>query len=392
MPGGVEMGMYSTRTDTLSFQDRLEAERPRIVRLCTYWLGDGTNAEDAAQEVFIEAWRHIGDLRDAHAFRGWLSGIARNVCARWGRTRQRKLRRIVDIAIDTETIESGDRAEDTVTVELERDELATLLDRALALLPEDARAILVQKYLEEAPNEEIATYLGLNPNATAVRLHRGKMALRTVLATHFAEESATMGLVTANNTWQKTSIWCPSCGDKRLVGKWDSHEFILRCPTCHEEPNTFHAQTRSNLLFQGLKGFRPALTRFTTSMNDFFMSAILTRTARCQRCQRPTPLRKGFPHYAPASVHAYRGLHVYCDYCGAGSYETLDDLALGLPEGRAFFRTHPHIHVLPQREIEYEGTPALVVGYASHVESATFHVIVNGDTYEVLSVPGISHE
>lgn len=385
------MGMYSTRADTLSLQERLAAERPRILRLCTYWLGDVGMAEDATQETLIEAWRHFARLQEPKAFRGWLSGIARNICARRGRSNQREFNRTAH-SLDVNPTLPLEADEDTLAVELERHELATLLDRALALLPEDARAILVQKYLEESPNEEIAAFLGLNPNATAVRLHRGKMALRAVLANHFASESATLGLELPPTEGQKTTIWCPTCGMERLVGKWDRHEFMLRCPTCHQEPNTFHAQSRTTTIFEGLKGYRPALNRFTTWMDGYFRQALTTKIVLCQRCKHPTPLRQGFPAYAPASVQAQRGLHVLCDHCGAGSYETLDDLALGLPEGRAFFREHPRIHVLPQQEIEYAGSPALLLGYASHTDSATFHVIVNEESYEIITVPGGAYE
>ena len=57
----------------------LEAERPRLVRLCTSWLGDPVAAEDAVQETLLEAWRKLDSLRDPQAFRGWLSGIAPTV-------------------------------------------------------------------------------------------------------------------------------------------------------------------------------------------------------------------------------------------------------------------------------------------------------------------------
>lgn len=379
------MVMYTATMNAPTFHDRLEQERPRIVRLCTYWLGDATHAEDAAQEVLIEAWHHIEQLRDPHAFRGWLSGIARNVCARWGRKRGRDSARLTDLPHEAAESELALKDAD-LTIELERDDLVILLDRALALLPEEARAILIQKYLEGQPNEAIADYLGLTPNATAVRLHRGKMALRRVLTTHFAEESTTLGWDSTSEAWHQTGIWCPTCGHQRLMGKWDAQEFIVRCPTCHIEPNLYHAQSGPSSIFDGVKGFRPALTRFTTWMDGYLRGAIPQGVVVCRRCHRLTPLRKGFPPYAPASLHQQRGLHVYCGHCEAGSYETLDDLALGLSQGLAFFRAHPRIHALPQMEINHDGMDAVVIRYASVTDSAIYEVVVNQETYEVLKV------
>lgn len=378
------MVMYTAPMNTPTFHEKLEQERPRIVRLCTYWLGDATHAEDAAQEVLIEAWRHSEQLRDPHAFRGWLSGIAQNVCARRRRKQGREVARLTNLPDETSESELRFNEAD-LTVELERGELVTLLDRALALLPQEARGILIQKYLEEQPNEAIADYLGLTPNATAVRLHRGKMALRKVLITHFAEESVTLGWEKPDGG-QQTNIWCPTCGHQRLMGKWDAQEFVLRCPTCHAEPNLYHAQSGPSSIFDGVKGFRPALTRFTTWMDGYLRGAIPQGVVLCRRCRRLTPLRKGFPPYAHPSLHDQRGLHVYCSHCEAGSYETLDDLALGLSQGLVFFRANPRIHVLPQLEINHEGVEALVVRYTSVTSNAMYEVVVREDTYEVLKV------
>ena len=61
----------------------LVLERPRLVGLCARLTGNREIAEDLAQETLLEAWRHLGDLRDQQKFSPWLSGIARNVCLRW---------------------------------------------------------------------------------------------------------------------------------------------------------------------------------------------------------------------------------------------------------------------------------------------------------------------
>ena len=66
--------------------DELDAslvlERPRLVGLCASLTINPQVAEDLAQETLLEAWRHLGELRDKQKFSQWLSGIARNVCLR----------------------------------------------------------------------------------------------------------------------------------------------------------------------------------------------------------------------------------------------------------------------------------------------------------------------
>ena len=169
-------------------------ERDRLVRLCAFLSNDPDAAEDLAQETMLEAWRHLHKLRDPEGYRRWLSAIARNVCLRHGRRRGRELPRLVrpDDRTPPAAPDPADALADDfdLEVELERDELADLLDRALALLPAETRAVLVQRYVEESPHAEIAGRLGVSEDAVSMRLSRGKLALRRVLAADLAAAAA----------------------------------------------------------------------------------------------------------------------------------------------------------------------------------------------------------
>ena len=79
-------------------------------------------------------------------------------------------------------------------LELERGELAHLLDQAMALLPPETRTILIERYINELPQAEVAARLGLSENLVAVRLHRGKLALRRVLSNELSQEMSSYGL------------------------------------------------------------------------------------------------------------------------------------------------------------------------------------------------------
>jgi RNA polymerase sigma-70 factor (ECF subfamily) len=80
----------------MSYQSHLEIgsvdvtfalERPRLIRLCTTFVGSGEVAEDLVQETLLEVWLHLDDLRDSSRFQQWLTGIARNICLRSSRAR-----------------------------------------------------------------------------------------------------------------------------------------------------------------------------------------------------------------------------------------------------------------------------------------------------------------
>ncbi len=171
-------------------------ERVQLVRLCAVLVGDREVAEDLAQETLLEAWRHRHALRDQTRRTSWLSGIARNVCLRWLRERRRDTAHLIRPSVDPRFIAGyslGAQLADLedaladdldIEVELERKELVELLDRALALLPAETRVVLVKRYVEESPLAEVAAQLGTNAHAVAVRLQRGRLALRHVLTTH----------------------------------------------------------------------------------------------------------------------------------------------------------------------------------------------------------------
>jgi RNA polymerase sigma factor (sigma-70 family) len=124
-------------------------ELPRLVGLCAHLTGDRGVAEDLAQDTLAEAWRQRHRLQDATAGPRWLSAIARNVCLRWQRVRGREIARQATYS----DVDLLDNRRDALDLErdLERAELAALLDRALARLPPLTRAALIGRYMVGMP-------------------------------------------------------------------------------------------------------------------------------------------------------------------------------------------------------------------------------------------------
>ena len=126
----------------------------------------GTDVDDAVQDVFVTAWRRLGDLRDAAAFGGWIAAIARNRAADAHRSRAN----LVELPADLETHATAQAQADA----------RTALD-AIRSLPKAYRDTLMLRLVEGLNGPEIAQRTGLTPASVRVNLHRGLKLLREKL-------------------------------------------------------------------------------------------------------------------------------------------------------------------------------------------------------------------
>jgi RNA polymerase sigma factor (sigma-70 family) len=377
----------------------LPSERARLVKLCATITGNAGIAEDLAQETLLEAWRHIHELRDPQRRTQWLSGIARNVCLRWARKQGRDLAHLTGARPHEETMLAG--LEDELAgdldleVELERKELVELLDRALALLPPEMRTILVKRYVEESPIAEVAAQLGINTMAAAMRLQRGKLALRRVLTCEFGQELAPYGIhSSAAEQWEETRLWCPYCGQRRLLGQFlpNNGGLLLRCPACNVGTDGNMVNNHKAALFGYAKTYKPALSRLLVWGEAYYYPNLLTRTAPCLHCGRPTTLRLNPSVDAPAWVQAEhgdrRGIYNECKCRDAQNWASLDFLVLCLPQGRRFLREHPRTREFPTYETETDGRSSIVTRFESVTGPARFEVVSALDTFEAIRING----
>ena len=378
------------------------AERGRLVKLCARLTGRPDIAEDLTQETLLEAWRHQGALRDPDRFPQWLSGIARNVCLRWARRQGRDLAHIAELPHDVDgaplNLEDTLLAKNDLEFDLERHELALLLDRALALLPPETRSVLIAHYVEESPLARVAAQLGVNASAVAMRLQRGKVALRRVLTTEFsAEMAAYRPDVTSAHGWQETRIWCPSCGQRRLLGRYHptEGELWLRCPDCScGEDLMIH--THALEILGSVQGYQRAYNRLLIWIDSYYRPHLSTRTVPCLRCGSMLPLHvKPLTPDGPLTEHTPSlpperdaGLYYSCPLCDRQCWESLGGLVLALPEGRRFQRRNQRLCALPTYEVEYSGRPALVTRFASVAGQEQLVAVSAADTLELLMVEG----
>ncbi len=374
------------------------AERPRLLRLCGRLSGQPAAAEDLVQETFFQAWKHADRLPDGTQAAPWLSGIARNVCLHWSRRHYRERAHLYppvqgETPLENDTLELLDPDFD-LEVALERTELIILLDRALGLLPPETRAALVQKYVDELPTAEIAAHLGVNENAVAARIHRGKLAFRRILATELQDAAVEYGLLRSQQEgWEPTRLWCLACGTQRLEGCFQKDApaplFALRCPSCDSNDVSAQADLAipfyANLLGK-FKTYKPAYKQLLVVMGDYCRQAIQTQQAACLVCGAETVTALGpRPRDKANNPYDYEVL-IWCPSCQWGTNSSLGSLALSLPEVQALWLTAPHTHILPTQEITFDNSAALLVPIRSGADTPGKDVIFVRDTFALLGI------
>jgi RNA polymerase sigma factor (sigma-70 family) len=378
-----------------AFDTRLAAERPRLVGLCARLSGDPSVAEDLAQETLAEAWRLLARLRQPEGLASWLNAIARNVCLRWERQRGRETARSAELLPDDDTGDDLDTlpaADGELSIYLERAELVALLDRALALLPDDTRAALVATYVRELPHLEVAARLGLSEGALRVRLHRGRLALRRVLTGDLRDEANALGLPLPEELqtgWRQTRIWCPFCGNTPLEYRRDAERgsYMYRCTgLCHYE-GVIAGQAYPNCA-DGRSSPKPILSRQCLTLDHYYRDMLATDRGHCDICGSPLHVYRRTPDQIIDPLPREHGIVLECPRCGPFDGSSAWHLMLDTPETQRFWRRHPRMRALPVSEVEAEGRPALVTGFESTDGQARLVIVSDRWTYEVLRVHG----
>lgn len=154
------------RSDARAFEALYRMHIDKVYGLCLRMTGNVSEAEDCAQEAFIQAWNKLNKFRGDSAFATWLHRIAVNTVLGRIRKSKREQDRIQTVA-DTrpEPLETGD------TGELR--DLAAAIDR----LPEGARHVFVLNAVYGYTHDEAAGMLGIATGTSKAQLHRARRLL-----------------------------------------------------------------------------------------------------------------------------------------------------------------------------------------------------------------------
>ena len=173
------------RGDRAAFAELVEKYKQPVMNFVYRSLRDETEAEDLAQNVFLQVYKSRARYERTAKFSTWLFTIARNLCLNEIRRRSRHPAESLE-ATHAEHDDLPSRQYEDKKVLLATDnvlhgELADKIEQALAALPELQRSAILLCRQDELSYEEIAEVLGCSLSATKSIIHRGRETLKEKL-------------------------------------------------------------------------------------------------------------------------------------------------------------------------------------------------------------------
>jgi RNA polymerase sigma-70 factor (ECF subfamily) len=162
--------------DMQAFEELYRRHNRRVYSLCLRMTQSVEEAEDLAQETFIQLFRKVGSFRGDSAFTTWLHRLTVNQVLMHFRKRK---------ARDEKTAEDGEIPEQTVSGTEDAAKMPVVdriaLGKAIAQLPPGYRTVFILHDVEGHEHEEIGRLLGCSVGTSKSQLHKARMKLRGLL-------------------------------------------------------------------------------------------------------------------------------------------------------------------------------------------------------------------
>jgi RNA polymerase sigma factor (sigma-70 family) len=162
------------RGDTHAYEELVHAHQRIAFRTAYVIAGNGADAEEAAQDGFVKAWRALGRFREGAPFRPWLLQIVANEA----RNRRRSAGRRVQLALRAAAQEPSGGAAPSPEATLLSGEVRERLFAAVNDLPEDQRTVISLRYFVGLSEAEVGEALGLPTGTVKSRTARALERLR----------------------------------------------------------------------------------------------------------------------------------------------------------------------------------------------------------------------
>lgn len=186
----VELVAQLQAGDGAAFETLVRQYGGRMLAVARRMLGNEEDAQDALQEAFLSAFKAVAQFERQSRLATWLHRIVANAALMKLRTQRRRPESLIDDLLP-KFLADGHQADPAVDWQAEADvalmksESRALVRQSIQQLPEIYRTVLVLRDIEEFDTEATAQLLDITVAVVKTRLHRARLALRTLLDQKF---------------------------------------------------------------------------------------------------------------------------------------------------------------------------------------------------------------
>lgn len=179
------------RGDGAAFERLVRDTTGRMLAVALRFLPEEADAQDAVQDAYLSAFRALPKFDGDSRLSTWLHRIVVNAALMKLRTRRRRPEQKLEDLLPRFS-ESGHHEampvfwHETPHAGIERQELHRSVRSAIHDLPEDFRDVILLRDIEQIDTRTAASMLGITESALKTRLHRARLALRTLLDSRLA--------------------------------------------------------------------------------------------------------------------------------------------------------------------------------------------------------------
>ncbi|GEM_PF-1058792 len=175
----IELIQRTLNGETDAFGELVRRYQDAVYATALHRIGNFTDAQDVAQETFIEAYKNLHKLRDPARFPGWLHTITLRQCSRWMRRRHETIP--IEDLDEPQMLEVSKGKVPLPDESLERKELQEIVLGAIASLPPKVGKVVTMYYIDGLSYEEIASFLSIPKTTVKGRLQMGRRRLKEEL-------------------------------------------------------------------------------------------------------------------------------------------------------------------------------------------------------------------
>jgi RNA polymerase sigma-70 factor (ECF subfamily) len=177
--------------DGQAFEELVRTYGGRLLAVARRFVRNDEDAQDVVQSAYLSAFRALDQFAGNCQLSTWLHRIVVNTALMKLRSRKRKPEESIEDLLpafqeDGHHVEQFSDWNAPADVQIERSELCAAVRACIARLPDNYRAVLLLRDIEERSTQEAAAMLSMTQTAVKVRLHRARQALSTLLRQEYA--------------------------------------------------------------------------------------------------------------------------------------------------------------------------------------------------------------